>query len=234
MGATISQPVLFAIWAALAAGSVAMRIPLSLAACTVVFFASTIKQWNLVTRNNSLPAGQDLIMELAFFGLSLAIMLVARWFFGWRISRTGKIASGNANQFSLKYLILLTTICAALFLAGRSLLAGDFWSQSAFWKQTISDGLTFVGLFLFALFPLLIIPLIAIARHPSFRTLIAMPFLCAGLTWLIVEILAAQHGEPRVDVARQLALIQGGALVAGLLSAIALRLAGYRLFSNNR
>ena len=49
-----------------------------------------------------------------------------------------------------------------------------------------------------------------------------------------VEILAAQYGEPRVDVARQLALVQGGALVASLLSAIALRLAGYRLFSNNR
>ncbi len=168
MGAAMAQPVLFAIWAALIDSPAILRIPLSLAASMVVFFAGTIKQWNVFTSENSPPAGQELLMELALFGISLAIVLVARWLIGWRIGRlTGTGANERTNQFSLKYLLLLTTICAVLLLARRILLAGNFWHESAFWTKEVSEGLIFVGLILVALFPLLIIPLIAIARHPS-------------------------------------------------------------------
>ncbi len=58
-----------------------------------------------------------------------------------------------------------------------------------------------------------------------------MPFIWAGLTWLTVEILAAQYGQPRADITWQITLLQGGAVAASLMSAIALRCAGYRLYS---
>ena len=53
MGATVAQPVLFAIWAALGGGPAAIRIPLTLAALVAVFFPSLIKQWNLFTHSKS-------------------------------------------------------------------------------------------------------------------------------------------------------------------------------------
>jgi hypothetical protein len=50
----------------------------------------------------------------------------------------------------------------------------------------------------------------------------------------MVEILAGQYGEPRADTAQMFTLIQSGTLVASLLSAVAVRYAGYRLVINNR
>src|SRR4029078_6016698 len=162
------------------------------------------------------------------------VMFAARWIIGWRISRRMEgVANNSASQFSLKFLILLTTICAGLLVIGRGVLANERWAESAFWNQ-VGNGLLFVGLMLVTLFPLLILPLIAIAQRPSKRILAATLFSWAGLTWLIVEIAAAEYSEPRTDIARQLTLIQGGALVATLLSALALRYAGYRLISISR
>jgi hypothetical protein len=234
MGAMLAQQVVFGTWAALGPGPAAMRIPLTFAASIAVSFAGACKQWNVFTHDKSVLAGHDLIMDMAIFGVSLTIMLAARWIIGWRISASaGNVIAGGANQFSLRYLIGLTTICAGLLVIGRVLLAGEHWFQSEFWDQ-VANGLIFLGVMLLALFPLLILPLIAIAQHPSRRTLAALPFLWLGLTWLMVEILAARYGEPRADTAQMFTLIQSGTLVASLLSAVAVRYAGYRLASNNR
>jgi hypothetical protein len=234
MGAMLAQQVVFATWAALGPGPASMRIPLTFAASIAVSFAGACKLWNVFTHHKSMLAGQELIMDMALFGISLTIMLAARWIIGWRISASAeKVVGSGANQFNLRYLIGLTTICAGLLVVGRVLLAGEHWFRSEFWNQ-IANGFIFLGALLLALFPLLILPLIAVAQHPSKRTLAAMPFLWLGLTWLMIEILSAQYGEPRADTARALTLIQSGTLVASLLSAVALRYAGYRLFSNNR
>jgi hypothetical protein len=85
-----------------------------------------------------------------------------------------------------------------------------------------------------AFFPMLIIPLITLARRPSFTAVAAVPVLWVGLNWLAVAILAASAGQPRKDLAPQMALLQAGAAAAGLVSALVLRCAGYRLVSAGR
>jgi hypothetical protein len=233
MGAIFAQPVLFAIWAAIGPGPAVIRIPWSLIAALTVFFASIPKQWNMFSADSLEFDGPELTIEVVPFCITFAVMLIARKATGWRIGCLAEEPnSGNAsNQFSIKYLLLITAIWAVLLAIGRALMAGGFWFESSFWEEALSSAFTFAGVILLALFPLLIFPLIVIARHPSIRAFVVISVLWVGLTWLAVEILAPQFGEPRADVARQLLLLQGGAAGAGLVSAIIARCARYRLSS---
>jgi hypothetical protein len=236
MGAGIAQPVLIAIWAALGPGAAAVRIPLSLAAAGIVFLASVPKLWNVFDNDvmASKRTGESLLMELSLFAVVLVLMLVVRRISGWRI-QSHAVANDNkagGSQFSLKYLLALTAVCAALLVLGRSVAAGSFWTESTFWREFFTGLFLFGGTILLALFPMLIIPLLAIARRPSLLAVAALPFLWAGLTWLAVEILASATGESCADLARQLGLLQAGAAVAGLVSALVLRSAGFRLVSS--
>ena len=232
MGAMLAQPVLFGAWAALAPGSAAMRIPLSLLALVAVFLASIPKHWNVFVAPevSSSEVGEMMMLEMAFFGVALTTTFIGRKLRGWKICHLSKMLAGRTGtgQYSLKFLLVLTAICAVLLVVGRSLLAGKFWAESSFWNKVSSTVFTFGGITLLALFPMLIVPLIAMTQHPSLKTAIAILLLWAGLNLLSVKILVAYHNEPRAQVARQLLLMEGGAVTVGLASAFALRYAGYR------
>ena len=86
IGASIAQPILLAIWAASAGGHAAVRIPLTLAASALLFFASTIKTWNHFTSENVVDVGEQLMIYVIFLGILLAIMTIVRLITGWRIA----------------------------------------------------------------------------------------------------------------------------------------------------
>jgi hypothetical protein len=91
MGATLAQPALFAIWAAVGPGPTLMRIPLSFVSAAVVFFATVPKRWNVfeVHQASSENVSQKMLMELAFFGVVLITMLIVQKVMGWRILLLG-------------------------------------------------------------------------------------------------------------------------------------------------
>jgi hypothetical protein len=172
-----------------------------------------------------------MLTDLSLFAIVVAVMLVIRKVSGWRIQSRWAVSNeyAESGQFSLKYLLVLTAFCAGLLVLGRSVAAGSFWGEPNFRQEFVAGLFLFGGTMLLALFPMLIIPLMAMVRRPSVRAMAVLPFLLAGLTWLAVEIIAAVQGTSRSDLLRQVALLQAGAAAAGLVSALVLRCVGFQL-----
>jgi hypothetical protein len=229
-GVVTVQPMLFAAWLSLGPPPATKRIPLSIAALVVVFLASGIKQWSLFstqTAKNSLDFDW-LILDVAFFVAIIILGFIARKLFRWRIANIHTMSTGlTVNQFSLKYLLVLTTICAVLLSLGRNLAM-----QAN--HTVIAEMLTPIGLVLLAMFPALIVPVMALSKRPPIRVLLVLVVAWAALSWLGVQAIIAMYRSPQMSesvITRQVLLMQLGGTIAGGVSALVVRFCGYRLFS---
>ena len=100
------------------------------------------------------------------------------------------------------------------------------------WQDTIPRTLNQIGLGLLATFPAFTVPLLVLSKRPSIQVVIAIPCLWAALSWLAVEtVLALYTNETRDKVALDVVYLQLGAATYGFLSALTVRVAGYRLSS---
>ena len=234
MGALFCQPVLFAIWAALGPGRAVLRIPLSLAASILICFAGVLTKWNVIVSRprNAESFISDLVISIGCFAAILLIFLIVRKFTRWRIEWPAVISttSNKSNQFGLKYLLGLTTLSCVLLVLGRLLAPEQLSADASSWRSTIAHTLSFGGLILLAMFPIFTLPLMVISRHVSIRALVVMPFAWAAFTWLAVEIGTAAQIGTRYEAVKAIVLLQCGATAIGVLSAIGIRVAGYRLF----
>jgi hypothetical protein len=219
-----SQPFLFGTWAALGPPPAIKRVPLTAASVALVELASAI------------ASGGDFEPELfeitfSLFGTSTLLMLIVRKVARWQIGTEHEATSGAmaVNQFSLKYLLVLTTVCASLLGAARGLMSLSTLQRSPSWHADLPELLVPIGLVTLAIFPAILVPLMALFPRPTTKMLITVPCICLALAWLSVEAVVALENEPRLEVTRDIAILQLGAVTSGLLSAIVLRLAGYRL-----
>jgi hypothetical protein len=154
---------------------------------------------------------------------------------GWKVVNSTQAAGSGAeiHQFSVKYLLVLTTICAIVLGFGRALASADDLNitqgRSMDW---IDDLIAPVGMITLALFPAFVLPLILLSRHPASLVILLFPFVWLLLTWLAVETIEAMGGAPsKREVVEAVVGLQAGAALAGCASAIVLRLGGYRLAS---
>lgn len=232
IGVVISQPVLFAGWAVMGPGSSIQRVPLTVAALATVVFAGYITAWNLLVSN--WRDAELLIMSVSTFAVAATVMMLIRKLTRWRIVHLCETsnASAPANQFSLRFLLGLTAVCAVLLGSARS-LASQQWlglGASSAWHATLPGLLNAIGGALLVTFPAFTVPLIALSRRPTIQVLITVPLLWATLSWLAVETMVAIHPtEVRSEVAIEITFVQLGTAAAGLISAIALRFGRYRL-----
>ena len=234
-----AQPVLFAEWAVLGPGAAVQRVPLTLAAAAAVAFCGYYIGWNLFNHSARASLWSDsfywYVWALAF-PVASAVLIAIRRLSGWRIVRR-TVAFANrvpGNQFSLKYLLMLTAVCAA-FLGTARFLAFQRWPGISIGRSSEAiQVLIAVSVVLLALFPTFVVPLIALTPRPTVPMLISIPLTWAALSWLALETVIATNGiQDRTRIARDIALLQGGAALAGLLSALVVRIAGYRLLSGN-
>jgi hypothetical protein len=110
-GFVLSQPILIAMWAALAPQRFYHRFLWSLLICTLIFFAAG---FGLFLKE--LPFALFFtIIELIVFIVATLILLLVRRLSGWQITHSyTNQASGDyqAYQFGIKHLIILTTLIA--------------------------------------------------------------------------------------------------------------------------
>jgi hypothetical protein len=217
------QPVLFAVWAAIGPPPVVKRIALTLAAYAAVLVGSA----SVLSLRQGEPENPALlvIMTALFVATFVALLIVSK-FTRWRIDIPAPIrdAAESGSQFSLKFLFIFTTICAVLLAAGRGLSWVEDTGAFEFARFC-----TMIGIVLMLLFPAFIIPLTALSAQLTNRALIIVPILCLIFTALaVVATLRFEPGADREMIGFVL-LVQLGALIGGLLSALFLRFNGYRL-----
>jgi hypothetical protein len=224
VGLMFSQPFLFGTWAALGPPPAMKRVPLSAASLVLVELASAIA---------SVGDYEPELFAITFslFGTSILLMLIVRKTARWQIGTERDAGRGATavNQFSLKYLLILTTVCASLLGVARVLVSMSTLQRSPVWQPDLAELLVPIGLVTLAIFPAVLVPLVALFPRPTMKILITVPCLWLALAWLAVEAVVALGNETRVDVIRDIALLQLSAMTSGLLSTLVLRVAGYRL-----
>jgi hypothetical protein len=185
------------------------------------------------------PSGPDRLESLVIQGALLlagvAIGSVLRRFTHWRIEpSTANLSPSASNQFSLRFLLILTTICAALLGIGRTLFATATAANSPaidfLWRF-----LWMLPTFLCMTIPPILVPTMILAPRVSGRTLVATPIFWALLTYLAVELI--KSGDPAQADTRwmlgwEIAQVQLGAAITGVISAFIVRTAGYRLVNS--
>lgn len=233
-GAMLAQPVLFAEWAVFGPGVAIRRVPFTIFLAAVVALTGFYTGWSFL--NGTRASTWNEIDYLYIWGYTLPVastlLLVVQKLTHWKISRLSEMASSTmqSKQFSLKYLLGLTAICAALLGTARTLGSHQWPGISPSWQSGAVGLLVGLGLALLAIFPAFTVPFVAILPRPTMRVLIGLPLAWAALTWLTVEtVLVLEPKETRSGVAHDVVFLQCGAASIGLLSALAVRFAGYRL-----
>jgi hypothetical protein len=232
-GVVLVQPVLFAEWAVLGPGPAIYRVPLTIAAAAAVAFCGVYPERN--TKPTSAPNFQ---FYWYIWGIALpaaaTILMLVRQLAGWKTKRVTDIRTNRmlTNQFSLKYLLLLTTVCA-VFLGTVHFLASHRWlTIHPVSMNELNSILIDISVVMLPIVPVFVIPLVALTPRLTAPIVIGIPLAWAALSWLALENVVGRNVVPdRFIIAVDIALLQSGAALAGLLSALMVRVAGYRLVS---
>jgi hypothetical protein len=225
MGVILSQPVLFAGWATIGPPPASKRLPLTIAAFAAVILSGGMTSDEWLSLNY-------LLIALTFFVVAIAAMLVIAWRLRWSIRQTRGPEAGDMplNQFSLKFLLAVTTISAALLGIGRALASRQDWGRTQGWQSDVLEMIGPIGYLLLALLPALIAPTLVLSPRPKLYVMVTIPIVWIGLTVLAVETIVALEGPSRWDVVKDVVVLQLGSSMAGILTTVVLRIAGYRLF----
>jgi hypothetical protein len=230
-GALVFQPIIFAGWTALGAGSVLMRFAVAAPSLLLVFVAPTYVA-TLVRDVRKDEFVVAVLVGFAIYGVFLVIFWIMRRFTGSRIQSLSSALSGESARFtfSIKSLLTLMTLCAlALGLVttlqfqtsprpGSLIFGPDFYI-----RVTVMVGAILSA----AVLPTVAVPLAILYGRPSRRAATI-----AITIWAMVLLAAAVVASEGTDVTGSLefvALAQAGATLLGALTAIALRWAGWRL-----
>jgi hypothetical protein len=238
-GICFSEPAMLAIWAALGSGSALYRLPVTIAVLVITILADgyTALRWNVSKWNASRIDNYHLNLSIVagyvgiFVILFITFTLLRRWA-RLRIMHSTELTSDVVppkNQFGVRYLIGLMTICAMLMTVGRN-FRGDWGGPTPGTSSHFILTTLIATLLILLVLPSSIIPFLALTK-----TLRWMPFLLLILSWppslwLAVEISNLLDGAPpnRLDVAVHMFVIQLGALFSGSFAAMVLRIVGLR------
>jgi hypothetical protein len=228
IGSWVFQPMLFAVWAALGPGRLAVRIPLVVLSMMLVIAAPGIRQANFAdTERYEFITLTTAAMTLLV--VTSLLLLVARRITGWQIVKPDvTISSYKAPlQFDIKYLLLLVTLCGIALGLTVSL---EFSSprQNLFLGPEVVIYILAVGS---ALASLLILPVIAVPLIVLKERCSARFYWRAIAVWLVLTLGAVMIFntiEGDMPLLYPL-LIQLGAAVVGFAAALSLRLWGWRL-----
>jgi hypothetical protein len=124
--------------------------------------------------------------------------------------------------------LVITAICAVLLGIGRGLATSLDWSNHPSWRE-FGNFIAHIGIILLAVIPAIVIPITVISTRPTLGMFVVTIISAAVLAWIAIEAIILVDDPPPNDVTRQVVLVELGAVLASLVSALVLRFAGYRL-----
>ena len=230
LGAFTMQPILLGIWTALGAGSILTRLPIAVPCMLLLFVVP-----------GYIPAASADVRRIEFIAFALAgfaiyvaaivLFLIFRWFTGFRIqSATIKPSFDNVRiKFSIRYLFALMTVCAiAAGLAAQLKFQTKPPPPSFLGSDFLISMLTYGSALLATMvLPTVVVPLAVLHGRPSHRAIIPLIVFWAIIT--ISGVVVVTFGDKYVEAIEVIVQLQIGAVLAGALAAIPLRIAGLRL-----
>jgi len=229
MGAILSQPVLFAIWASFAHHRFYHRFLWSLLLCILVSFTEDLGCLRL---ENHRDLGVLMIIDTTFFLMATIILSLFCRLSRWHIKQPDKEDVPSAyqtHQVGIKHLIILTTIIALACGLFRSLhiLNPDMGLPPSIAK--------FIGgtcAFLALLFPVVAMPWITLAYRRNVLSLIIVTIIIGGVLeiatyFLIIAIEPPPPGPYGLII--QLLSIQLGATISAFATTLVIRFCGFKM-----
>jgi hypothetical protein len=231
-GVWVMEPMLYGAWTAIGPGFFVTRLPL-VAMCLMLsiaalgFAAATyadLERYEFVTL---------LVAGVAIYALATGMLLVVRWLVGLRIDdKQLRIVRKLPIQFSIAYLLILTTVVAIMVALFSSTTFSEprpqlFSFGPGFFIEIIAFGSSCCCA---ALLPVLAAALLVMRAERSKNGM-----LLVGATWLITTVIlmfiaVRMGGEWDWDVVFVPFVQMGGAAFAAFAAFLA-RAAGYRLYS---
>lgn len=238
-GATLIHPlVLYPLWVALGVGNSLRRFAATLVLCLT--FAGAVAVRGSFRASGEPPVVTTMIVAASFSLLTLAWGLLRR-FDKWRIGVPGDPPApsrvrGRRIQFRLRHLFECMALVACMLAAYRYYFPNDFPADwIAGWRQQIVRLIRGLPLVVLVLLPATLVPWAVLSfRTPGDRGSRLM-FAAAALGWIGLDLWILWYGGAFGRFrAFEVLSMQLGASAAGLISAIALRICGYRIFRVER
>ena len=226
-GILVSNLIVCACWAAWAPSGVIWRLPLALAAATMLAMVG-------LAGDNRDP-WTPLLFSFVFFVAFVLIFASARWGMGCQLVDVSGHNTSRGGRFNIRYLLIITTLGAAVMTFGRL-----FISDIRGFGEFVLNSRTFVGvliipfsLYFFSQVPAafaFLCPLLPRARW--LLMLLVTPLLVAGINYTAARFVIANTQsitQPINEIWRVAAAMSGGASVWMMVSGVVLRWGGYRL-----
>jgi hypothetical protein len=172
------------------------------------------------------------LFTLLIFGIATLVFFMVRRASSWRIHQPVNESARKAgdSQFSVKYLLGWVTASAVLLAVGRVLTDASPTAQGPSPRQVVAQFLGFVGFFCVVLFPTVGVPWLVLAYHRRAHLFVAGALVAwCTLTWAAVSVLLVVAPVSRSEAVSAIVFIQLGAGMAGFITALPLRVAGFRL-----
>lgn len=221
-GMFLVEPILFGTWAAIGTGVVKLRIPATWSLLVAINFSPLWFGTPIPGISN--PFEPIVMLTAVCVGWTLLLLLIAK-VTHWSIDSTPiQFGSNETGQFSLRFLLGVTTVCAIVLGVGRGLITSESLAGSQ--VVNIVRGIVQV---LVLTYTATILPFAILSispRKPLFIALSLWPLLSilTSAAYLRFDTTTFLWGQLTLNLA-----IQTGALVASVACAIVLRFAGYRL-----
>jgi hypothetical protein len=236
IGFLITQPVLFAFWAAFAPHRFYQRFLWAFLTCSSVAFIEELG----AVRHNQSGLGETMALQLAFFILFTAILLLVRRYVGWRFEGSQPAAFAGdyqAYQFGIKHLILLTIITGVICAMIRSLmlLKSDVHGR----MQSVAEFIACACVCFALATPIIVVPWFTMCFRGNMVKLIAFAIVFSMILDLasalvLQEIAPASSTGTFADEIGPILLMQLGGVLSVGLNTIVLRLCGYRLIRERK
>ena len=238
IGALFMEPVQLGQWAALGPGRLVIRLPLVLALLFLIALAGSIKKLNPLAAAGTVKVAyrfdiEELAGLLGIFGISA---LVAHEFA--RLTRCKLLRGTEYNastaagvQFSVKYLLILMTICAVALAIGRAIVSLTASQLNSSWGRMAGYLIISPAIMEVLLIPSIALSAIVLRRQIGFRQFAIVLFGTAAVSLAVMEVGAIVMSVTQAETLTVLGSLQAGAIIAGLSTAITLRLLGYRFVS---
>ena len=184
-GATLSRPILFAVWAAFASQRFYHRFLWSLLSCA---FVATIQELADIEYGPESHGSSVVLSYMFFCCVTTLVLSCVRHFYPWQIAQhpqTAPCPTRKKYQFTIRHLLVATTLIAIVCGLLRTIHVAD---PNRFWLPLICQVLALV-------FPAIVFPWVILADRKTIHFLI-LAILLGGLP----------------DVARYLLLIENGPL----------------------
>jgi hypothetical protein len=232
-GAWAIQAHLFATWAALGPGKFIIRLPPVIAGLLIVLGAPGVHPDGLydIEHREFLAL---VLTTTSIVAIATVLLLVVRRFVGWRIERHAPPSQRDASryQFNTRYLIGMITLYAVMlgiytnvvFKSPDPPAPFNIFGPDFVIHIIVVGGATMAALLL----PIIAVPLFVLNTHYSKRAVYFSMIVWAIITAAVTTFWQTIEGEGLGFLVMALA-VQAGAGVMGILTALPLRFAGYRV-----